>query len=155
MATPQRFADGAYFATRYADVHAIAYDANTYRAAISRNAVKAGLDFLVETKQIDKARALLRRVGLESFVHVCPTQLSHGMRQRAALARTFCLDSPILLMDEPFGALDAQTKLQLEDLLLEHWSAERRTVRRVCSNDPACAQHPAQCSSISPSNAAP
>jgi len=50
------------------------------------------------------------------------------MRQRVALARTFALDSPILLMDEPFGALDAQTKLQLEDVLLSLWQRERRTV---------------------------
>ena len=50
------------------------------------------------------------------------------MRQRVALARTFALDSPILLMDEPFGALDAQTKLQLEDVLLGLWERERRTV---------------------------
>ena len=75
-----------------------------------------------------KAKALLARVGLKDFTGAWPKQLSHGMRQRAALARTFCLDSPILLMDEPFGALDAQTKLQLEDLLLELWNAERRTV---------------------------
>ena len=75
-----------------------------------------------------KARQLLARVGLKDFEHHWPKQLSHGMRQRAALARTFCLDSPVLLMDEPFGALDAQTKLQLEDLLLELWNAERRTV---------------------------
>jgi NitT/TauT family transport system ATP-binding protein len=47
-----------------------------------------------------------------------PKALSHGMRQRTALARTFAMDAPLLLMDEPFGALDAQTKLQLEDLLL-------------------------------------
>lgn len=75
-----------------------------------------------------KARDLLQRVGLGDFVDHYPKALSHGMRQRNALARTFCLDSPVLLMDEPFGALDAQTKLQLEDLLLELWSGERRTV---------------------------
>ncbi len=75
-----------------------------------------------------KARQLLARVGLADFERHWPKQLSHGMRQRAALARTFCLDSPVMLMDEPFGALDAQTKLQLEDLLLELWNAERRTV---------------------------
>jgi NitT/TauT family transport system ATP-binding protein len=50
------------------------------------------------------------------------------MRQRVALARTFSLDAPILLMDEPFGALDAQTKLQLEDVLLSLWQREQRTV---------------------------
>lgn len=76
----------------------------------------------------DRAHYLLERVGLKDFVDAYPKQLSHGMRQRVALARTFCLDSPILLMDEPFGALDAQTKLQLEDVLLQLWSEERRTV---------------------------
>ena len=50
------------------------------------------------------------------------------MRQRVALARTFSLDSQILLMDEPFGALDAQTKLQLEDVLLALWQREQRTI---------------------------
>jgi NitT/TauT family transport system ATP-binding protein len=76
----------------------------------------------------ERAAGLLRRVGLGEFVHQYPKALSHGMRQRCALARTFALESRILLMDEPFGALDAQTKLQLEDLLLELWSAEQRTV---------------------------
>ena len=75
-----------------------------------------------------KARHLIDRVGLKGFENAYPKALSHGMRQRAALARTFCLTAPILLMDEPFGALDAQTKLQLEDLLLELWNTERRTV---------------------------
>jgi NitT/TauT family transport system ATP-binding protein len=75
-----------------------------------------------------RAMALLERVGLKGFEQHHPKMLSHGMRQRCALARTFCLDSPVMLMDEPFGALDAQTKLQLEDLLLELWSEHRRTV---------------------------
>lgn len=75
-----------------------------------------------------RARDLLRRVGLEPFENAYPKALSQGMRQRAALARTFCLDSPILLMDEPFGALDAQTKLQLADILLALWQDEKRTV---------------------------
>jgi NitT/TauT family transport system ATP-binding protein len=76
----------------------------------------------------DRAIALLTRVGLGEFCEHYPKALSHGMRQRVALARTFSLDSDILLMDEPFGALDAQTKLQLEDVLLDLWSVERRTV---------------------------
>jgi NitT/TauT family transport system ATP-binding protein len=75
-----------------------------------------------------RARELLTQVGLSGFEHAYPKALSHGMRQRVALARTFCLDSPILLMDEPFGALDAQTKLQLEEVLLSLWTSERRTV---------------------------
>jgi NitT/TauT family transport system ATP-binding protein len=75
-----------------------------------------------------EARALLKRVGLGDFCHAYPKALSHGMRQRCALARTFCLGSPVFLMDEPFGALDAQTKLQLEEVLMDLWSSARRTV---------------------------
>jgi NitT/TauT family transport system ATP-binding protein len=77
-----------------------------------------------------RARALefLKRVGLKRFTDNYPKALSHGMRQRVALARTFTLKSPVLLMDEPFGALDAQTKLQLEDILMNLWNEERRTV---------------------------
>jgi NitT/TauT family transport system ATP-binding protein len=75
-----------------------------------------------------RALDLLAKVGLEGFEGAYPKALSHGMRQRVALARTFCMDAPILLMDEPFGALDAQTKLQLEDVLLSLWEREKRTV---------------------------
>jgi NitT/TauT family transport system ATP-binding protein len=77
-----------------------------------------------------RARALdlLDKVSLKGFENAYPKALSQGMRQRVALARTFGLDSPILLMDEPFGALDAQTKLQLEDVLLNLWQRERRTI---------------------------
>lgn len=76
----------------------------------------------------ERALVLLERVGLSDFVNYYPKALSHGMRQRVALARTFSLKSPVMLMDEPFGALDAQTKLQLEDLLLNLYNAEKRTV---------------------------
>jgi NitT/TauT family transport system ATP-binding protein len=76
----------------------------------------------------ERARELLSLTGLAGFEDAYPKALSHGMRQRVAIARTFCLDSPILLMDEPFGALDAQTKLQLEDVLLSLWQREMRTV---------------------------
>ena len=75
-----------------------------------------------------RARELLAHVGLEGFENHFPKMLSHGMRQRCALARTFCLDSPVMLMDEPFGALDAQTKLQLEDLLLQLFNEHKRTI---------------------------
>ncbi|OAE51254.1 ABC transporter ATP-binding protein [Achromobacter insolitus] len=77
------------------------------------------------------ARALLASVGLGAFEQSYPKELSHGMRQRVALARTFSMDSPILLMDEPFGALDSLTKIQLEEVLLELWQAQARTVMFV------------------------
>lgn len=79
----------------------------------------------------DKALAMLKRVGLDGFEHNLPKALSHGMRQRVALARTFAMDSPLLLMDEPFGALDAQTKLHLQDLLLQLCQDSPRAVMFV------------------------
>ncbi len=82
-----------------------------------------------EAERRKRAHELLELVGLSGFEMAYPAQLSRGMRQRAALARTFALDSQVLLMDEPFGALDAQTKLILERLLLSLWEqGERRTV---------------------------
>lgn len=89
-----------------------------------------GADIRRMDRQLRKARArrLLEAVGLKGFENSYPKALSHGMRQRVALARTFCLESPLLLMDEPFGALDAQTKLQLEQVLMSLWMEERRTV---------------------------
>lgn len=76
----------------------------------------------------ERARAMLSEVGLGGFENTLPKALSHGMRQRTALARTFALDASLLLMDEPFGALDAQTKLQLEDLLLRLCQVHRHAV---------------------------
>lgn len=87
-----------------------------------------------EDKKKLKERALhyLREVGLnESTFNKYPSELSGGMRQRVAICRAFALDPPILLMDEPFGALDAVTRTRLQDLLLRLWSKEgekRKTV---------------------------
>jgi NitT/TauT family transport system ATP-binding protein len=75
-----------------------------------------------------RAAQMLKRVGLGGSEQKLPKELSHGMRQRVALARTFAMPSPLLLMDEPFGALDAQTKLQLQDLLLQLCQEGERTV---------------------------
>lgn len=77
---------------------------------------------------LDRARELIAMVGLGGFEDAYPRQLSHGMRQRAALARTFLMPSSVLLMDEPFGALDAHTKLMLEQGLLRLWERDKRTV---------------------------
>ena len=79
-------------------------------------------------KTLDEARELITMVGLGGFEASYPRQLSHGMRQRVALARTFLMPSPVLLMDEPFGALDAHTKLMLEQGLLRLWERDKRTV---------------------------
>jgi len=72
-----------------------------------------------------RARARFDAFGLEGFEQRRPDELSGGMRQRAALLRTFLLDRPFLLLDEPFGALDAITRVQMQALLLEVWSQAR------------------------------
>jgi ABC-type nitrate/sulfonate/bicarbonate transport system ATPase subunit len=75
-----------------------------------------------------KALPLLRRYGLGGFEHAYPSALSGGMRQRAALLRTLLFDTDVILLDEPFGALDAQTKLQMQEWLLALWSDFGKTV---------------------------
>lgn len=68
---------------------------------------------------------MLGKVGLDQSVYKkLPKELSGGMKQRCAIARAFSVDSPVLLMDEPFGALDAVTRARLQDLILDLWSKE-------------------------------
>ena len=74
------------------------------------------------------ARPYLARYGLGGFEDQYPGALSGGMRQRAALLRTLLFDSPIILLDEPFGALDAQTRAQMQEWLLQIWTEFRKTV---------------------------
>ena len=77
-----------------------------------------------------RARALpyLQRYGLEGFENLYPSSLSGGMRQRAALLRTLLIESDVILLDEPFGALDAQTKQQMQEWLLQIWTDFGKTV---------------------------
>jgi NitT/TauT family transport system ATP-binding protein len=83
---------------------------------------------LGRSETLARVRDMIAQVGLEGFGRHYPAQLSGGMRNRAMLARTLIYDPPILLMDEPFGPLDAQLKLTLQADLLKLWSGRRKTV---------------------------
>ncbi len=82
---------------------------------------------LAKAERLEKARSYLELVHLARFADLYPGQLSGGMRQRVALARLFALDPEIMLMDEPFGALDSQTRELLQEELQSIWRRARKT----------------------------
>jgi ABC-type nitrate/sulfonate/bicarbonate transport system ATPase subunit len=92
--------------------------------------VVLGLDVAGVARSVSypRARELLRRFGLARFEGAYPAQLSGGMRQRCAVIRTILYDAPVFLLDEPFSALDAQTRLLMQEWLLEVWESLRKTV---------------------------
>nr|WP_238992853.1 ABC transporter ATP-binding protein [Jiangella aurantiaca] len=75
-----------------------------------------------------RAEYFIHMVGLDQFADALPKMLSGGMKQRCAIARAYAVNPSILLMDEPFGALDALTRVTLQEQLLGTWSREKRTV---------------------------
>jgi NitT/TauT family transport system ATP-binding protein len=96
--------------------------------------VQANIEFGLKVKGLSKAQRepiveeVLGLVDLLQFRHSWPRELSGGMKQRAAIARAYALDPDVLLMDEPFGAVDALTRLQLQENLAATWLKQRRTV---------------------------
>jgi NitT/TauT family transport system ATP-binding protein len=76
----------------------------------------------------ERAEHYIRLVGLEQFADALPKMLSGGMKQRCAIARAYAVNPSLLLMDEPFGALDALTRVRLQEQLLDTWSQDKRTV---------------------------
>lgn len=96
--------------------------------------VRGNVEFGLRLKKISReernriVERVLNLVGLQEFRDAWPKELSGGMKQRVAIARAYALDPMVLLMDEPFGALDALTRTQLQDNLAETWHAQQKTV---------------------------
>jgi len=83
---------------------------------------------VAKAERRERAEHFIEMVGLQQFADALPKMLSGGMKQRCAIARAYAVNPSILLMDEPFGALDALTRVRLQEQLLETWSQEKRTV---------------------------
>lgn len=96
--------------------------------------MRANVEFALELRKVGvaerraRADALIRRVGLAGFEDHYPHELSGGMRQRTNIIRTLAYDPEVILMDEPFGPLDAQTRLILQSQLLQLWQEAKKTV---------------------------
>jgi NitT/TauT family transport system ATP-binding protein len=108
----------------------------TWRTALGNVLLQCEMRGLPMTDYRPRALALLARVGLGGFEHSFPDELSGGMRQRVALCRALIHGAPLLLMDEPFGALDALTRDQLGLDLLRIWEQDRKTVIFVTHSVP-------------------
>jgi NitT/TauT family transport system ATP-binding protein len=92
--------------------------------------VELGLEIagLPVPQRQERARAMLAQMGLAGYERHYPRELSGGMRQRVALAKTLVTEPQVVLMDEPFGALDAQTRVAVQSLFAEFWTRHRATV---------------------------
>ena len=87
-----------------------------------------------KAERMEKTQRFIDLVGLTGFEKSFPVQLSGGMKQRVGIARAYCADPDVLLMDEPFGHLDAQTRYMMQESLGDIWNKEKRTVVFVTNN---------------------
>ena len=99
-----------------------------WRSVIDNIAFGLEMQGIPKAQRYERANVLIASVGLAGFEGHLPGQLSGGMRQRVALARALIMERPIMLMDEPFGALDAQTKIVMQEELLRVFDQTKKTI---------------------------
>ena len=118
------------------DVGVVFQEESTFpwRTTLQNVAFPLEVHGVAKAEREEKARKFIKLVGLEGFENHYPAQLSGGMKQRTAVARTLAYEPRLMLLDEPFGALDEQTRLLLGDKLLDIWRTLRQTMLLITHN---------------------
>ncbi len=128
--------DGASLDGPHSHIGIVFQEESTFpwRTALGNVALPLELAGVPAAERDARARELIKLVGLEGFEHRHPAELSGGMKQRIAIARTLAFQPRILMMDEPFGALDEQTRLLLGDKILQIWREIKQTTLLITHN---------------------
>jgi NitT/TauT family transport system ATP-binding protein len=128
--------DGHEVDGAHRDVGVVFQEESTFpwRTTLENVAFPLEVAGMAKAEREAKARKFIQLVGLEGFENHYPAQLSGGMKQRTAVARTLAYEPRIMLLDEPFGALDEQTRMLLGDKMLEIWQALNQTMLLITHN---------------------
>ena len=128
--------DGVEVSGSHKDVGIVFQEESTFpwRTTLQNVAFPLEVQGMAKAEREERARHFINLVGLDGFENHYPSQLSGGMKQRTAVARTLAYEPKIMLLDEPFGALDEQTRLLLGDKLLEIWSKLNQTMLLITHN---------------------
>ena len=128
--------DGHPVRGAHRDVGVVFQEESTFpwRTTLDNVAFPLEVQGMPRAEREERARGFVRLVGLEGFENHYPSQLSGGMKQRTAVARTLAYEPRIMLLDEPFGALDEQTRMLLGDKMLEIWAALNQTMLLITHN---------------------
>ena len=128
--------DGREVDGAHTDVGVVFQQESTFpwRTTLDNVAFPLEIEGIDKAEREETARKFIKLVGLEGFENHFPAQLSGGMKQRTAVARTLAYEPRIMLMDEPFGALDEQTRMLLGDKMLEIWAALNQTMLLITHN---------------------
>ena len=128
--------DGAEMRGKHRDIGMVFQEESTFpwRTCLDNVAFPLEIAGVPRRERNERARHFLRLVGLDGFAERYPSELSGGMRQRTAIARALAFEPKIMLMDEPFAALDEQTRILLGDKVLQIWRELKQTTLLITHN---------------------